>query len=80
MIAEIGARKIASEAMKVKREDAEEMIFHGTITQPPIIVVMIAPRRILIYLGKRVVYGNMLAEYPIYKHVSGFLPCHSSRR
>ena len=55
MMAEIGARKMASEAMNVNREAAEEMIFQGTMTQPPITVVMIAPRRRLIYLGKRVV-------------------------
>jgi hypothetical protein len=44
IMAEIGARKTASEAIKVNREDAEEMIFHGTITQPPIMVVSMAPR------------------------------------
>jgi hypothetical protein len=79
MIAEMGARKMAREAMKVRREAAEEMIFQGTMTQPPMIVVMIAPRRILMYFGKRVVYSNTSAKYPASKLVSEFLPYRWSR-
>jgi len=53
MMDAIGARNIARADMKDKRLCAEEMIFQGTISQPPIRVVIIAPRRRLMYLGKR---------------------------
>ena len=41
--------------MKLRREEAEEMIFQGTIIQPPVIVVIMTPRLILMYLGQRLV-------------------------
>ena len=39
--------------MKFNRLPAEFTIFQGTITQPPIIVVSMTPRRIEMYLGQR---------------------------
>src|SRR6266536_864625 len=55
MIAAIGARKIPRPDMKLSRLAAEWMIFQGTIIQPAVIVVMITPRRILMYLGNKLV-------------------------
>lgn len=49
----IGARKIPKELIKVNKDPAELRIFHGTMTQPPRIVRMMAPRRILIHLGNK---------------------------
>jgi hypothetical protein len=49
----MGARKMPNEAMKLSSDAAEVMIFHGTMTQPPMMVAMTAARRRLMYLGKR---------------------------
>jgi hypothetical protein len=51
----IGARKTPKEFMKLSREPAECKIFHGTITHPPIRVRTMAPRRIFMYLGNKLV-------------------------
>src|SRR3954471_23482545 len=48
-IAAIGAKNVPRPAMKLRRLDAEWMIFHGTIIHPAVTVVMITPRRMLIY-------------------------------
>jgi hypothetical protein len=52
-IAAIGARKMPRPAMKDNREEAEWIIFQGTMIHPAVTVVMITPRRILMYFGKR---------------------------
>jgi len=52
-MAAIGARKIPRPAMKDRSEAALWMIFQGTMIHPAVMVVMITPRRILMYLGKR---------------------------
>lgn len=52
-MAAMGARKMPRPAMKERREAALWMIFQGTMIQPAVIVVMITPRRMLMYFGKR---------------------------
>lgn len=51
----MGARKTPKEFMKLSKDPAECKIFHGTITQPPTRVRTIAPRRIFMYLGNKLV-------------------------
>jgi hypothetical protein len=49
----IGARKTPSEFMELSKECAECKIFHGRMTHPLTMVMKMAPRRMLIHLGKR---------------------------
>lgn len=49
----VGARKMPREFMKLNRELALCKIFHGTIAQPPMMVMKMAPRRILNHFGNR---------------------------
>ena len=50
MMAAMGQRKTARPAMKVSNDAAEWTIFHGTITHPAVIVIRMAPLRMLMYL------------------------------
>lgn len=50
MIAAIGHKKTARPAMKFRRLAAEYTIFHGTMTQPAVIVMRITPLLMLMYL------------------------------
>lgn len=49
----IGDRKTPSELMKLSRDPAEYRIFHGTMTQPPMMVMKMAPLLMFIHLGNR---------------------------
>lgn len=51
----IGARKIEYPAIKERKVEALLRIFHGTITQPPMIAAMMQPLKMFTHLGKRTV-------------------------
>jgi hypothetical protein len=43
--------------MNVKRDEAEETIFQGTMIHPAVTVAKMTPRRMEMYLGKRETCG-----------------------
>ena len=55
MIPAIGPRKTAYPPIKARKVWASAKIFHGTITQPPMIAARTHPRLILINLGNMTV-------------------------
>ena len=54
-IAAMGARKMPKPDMKLNKLDAEWMIFQGTMIQPAVTVVIMTPRRMLMYLGNKLI-------------------------
>lgn len=51
----MGAKNTPKEFMKLSKDPAEWRIFQGTITHPPRSVRTMAPRRIFMYLGNKLV-------------------------
>ena len=51
----MGARNTAYPPMNARKVSADDRIFHGTMTQPPMIAAITQPRSMLTYRGKSTV-------------------------